>query len=83
MSCDAATNGPVVFPDVREVIAADAARFRALAPMERWQELFAIRRWGELRARDPARRATIERLWADDEARWRRIQAELIARHGK
>lgn len=76
------TGGPE-FPDVRDVIAADAARFRSLTPVDRWRELFAVRRWGDRQARDPARRETVERLWADDEDRWRRIQAELIARHGR
>lgn len=75
--------GSAVFPDVRAVIAADAARFRSLPAAERWRELFAVRRWGDRQARDPARRETVERLWAAEEDRWRRIQAELIARHGR
>lgn len=82
MRSDPSPTGHVVFPDVRDVIAADAERFRSLTPAERWRELFAVRRWGDCQARNPARRETVERLWAADEGHWRRIQAELIARHG-
>jgi hypothetical protein len=69
------------FPDPRAVIAADAARYRSLPAAERWRELFAIRRWGDRQARDPRRRATVERLWEEEESRWRRIHQALIARH--
>ena len=83
MRSDSSLTDSVVFPDVREVIATDAARFRSLSPADRWRELFAVRRWGDRQARDPARREIVERLWTADEDRWRRIHAELIARHGR
>lgn len=81
MHRDPADSGGIEFPDVRTVIAAEAAAFRRLDPATRWRELFAVRRWGDRLARDPARRDTMARLWADDEARWRSIYADLIARH--
>lgn len=83
MRSDQSPTDTVAFPDVRDVIATDAARFRRLSPADRWRELFALRRWGDRRASDPARRKIVERLWAAEEERWRRIQAELIARHGR
>ncbi len=83
MRPEPASSDSVVFPDVRGVIAADAARFRSLPPVDRWRELFAIRRWGDRQVRDPARCEAVARLWADEENRWRHIQAELIARHGR
>lgn len=77
----ATAHGPV-FPDHREVIAADARRFRSLAPRDRWAELFAIRAWGyRLTAASP-RGEAIRALEAEAEAAWQAIQRELFARHG-
>lgn len=71
----------VRFPDHRAVIAADARRFRSLAPRERWRELFALRQWAARLTGSPPRDAVTAR--ADAEAVWRDIQRELFARHGR
>jgi len=69
----------ILFPDSAAVVAADAARFRALPPIERWRRLFALRRWG---ARQTMARPVSEREPAT-EIRWREIQKELFARHAR
>ena len=71
----------LVFPDPRAVIADDTRRFRRLSPSERWQELFALHAWGAQQAAASGRRNENEQLWADEENRWRRIQAELFSQH--
>jgi hypothetical protein len=71
----------IPFPDPRAVIAEDAKRFRRLSDSERWQELFALHAWGTKQAAASGRRNETDRLWADEENRWRRIQAELFSRH--
>lgn len=73
--------GPV-FPDHREVIAADARRFRSLAPQERWAELFALRAWGNRLTAASPRAESIRALEAEAEAAWQAVQRELFARHG-
>lgn len=67
----------IPFPDSAAVVAADAARFRALPPIERWRRLFALRRWG---TRQTMAHPVGEREPAT-EIRWREIQKELFARH--
>jgi hypothetical protein len=76
------TDGSLVFPDPRDVIAADAIRFRKLSPTDRWRELFAMRTWGTKLAESSARRESIRKLEAAEEERWQAIQRELFARHG-
>lgn len=69
----------IPFPDPAVVVAADAARYRALPPIERWRRLFALRAWGtrQSRARSAAEREPAA------EIRWREIQKELFARHAR
>lgn len=71
-----------VFPDHRAVIAADARRFRSLAPHERWRELFALRAWGDRLTKTSSRSESIRSLGDDAEAAWQAVQRELFARHG-
>jgi hypothetical protein len=73
----------LVFPDQRDVIAADARRFRALEAAERWREIFALRTWAVRLAQAAARRDVIRRLEADEETRWQAIQKDLFAHHGR
>jgi hypothetical protein len=73
--------GPV-FPSPRDVIAADARRFRALEAAERWREIFALRTWAVRLAQASARRDMIRGLEADEETRWQTIQKDLFAHHG-
>lgn len=70
------------FPDQRLVIAADARRFRRLTPRQRWQEIFALRAWGDRLAGGSPRGDAIRKLDMDAEAGWQAIQRELFARHG-
>jgi hypothetical protein len=76
-------DGSVVFPDHRDLIAADARRFRALPAAERWREIFALRHWAARLARSSSRGDTIGRLEDLEEARWQAIQRNLFTRHGK
>ena len=72
----------VVFPDQRDVIAADARWFQALPAAERWREIFALRHWATRLARSSSRGDTIRRLEDLEEKRWQAIQKDLFARHG-
>ena len=72
----------VVFPDQRDVIAADARWFQALPAAERWREIFALRHWATRLARSSSRGDTIRRLEDLEETRWQAIQKDLFARHG-
>jgi hypothetical protein len=78
----ATVNGPV-FPDHREVIAADARRFRSLPPHERWGQLFALRAWGHRLTAAAPNKDSIRALEAAAEAAWQAVQRELFARHGR
>ncbi len=69
----------IPFPDSAAVVAADAARYRALPSIERWRRLFALQAWG---ARQALARPAAEREPAA-EVRWREIQKELFARHAR
>ena len=73
------TLAEIPFPDARAVVAADATRYQALPPRERWQRLFALRAWGKRQSdsRPVARRDSAA------EARWQEIQRELFARHAQ
>jgi hypothetical protein len=73
------TLAEIPFPDARAVVAADANRFQALPPHERWQRLFALRAWGR---RQSASRPVAPRESAA-EIRWQEIQRELFARHAR
>ena len=72
----------LVFPDQRDVIAADARRFQALPAAERWREIFALRHWAARLARSSSRGDAIRRLEDLEETRWQAIQKDLLARHG-
>ena len=74
--------GGLVFPNHRDVIAADARRFRALDAADRWREIFSLRNWGARLAQGASRGDSIRRLEADHEARWQAIQKDLLAHHG-
>lgn len=69
----------IAFPDPTAVIAADAVRYQALPPPERWRKLFSLRAWGTrlAGARAGSRRQTAA------EARWQEIQRELFASHAR
>jgi hypothetical protein len=72
----------LVFPDQRDVIAADARRFQALPAAERRREIFALRHWAARLARSSSRGDAIRRLEDLEEARWQAMQKDLFARHG-
>lgn len=76
-----AAPGPV-FPNQRDVIAAEARRFRGLPAADRWREIFALRNWATRLAQASSRGDTIRRLQADEELRWQAIQTDLFAHHG-
>ena len=69
----------IPFADSAAMLAADAARYRALPPIDRWRRLFALRAWG---AWQTQARLAAEREPAA-EIRWREIQQELFARHAR
>jgi hypothetical protein len=73
---------PIAFPDSREVAYRRAQEFQRLSPDERWREIAAVLELGWAMVRSSPQRAAIEQRWAEQEAEWRRIQAELFARHG-
>lgn len=79
--CDPAASVGLVFPDPRDVVAADARRFRALPPRERWREIFALRAYGARQTWASPRRAAIEQLEEAEEARGRAVLRELIEHH--
>ena len=72
----------LVFPHHRDVIAADARRFRMLDATDRWREIFALRNWAARLAQGGVRGDSIRRLEAEHEARWQAIQRDLMAHHG-
>jgi len=69
----------IAFPDPSAVIAADAVRYQALPPAERWRRLFDLRAWGTRQA--GVRPASLRQTSAED--RWQEIQKELFARHAR
>jgi hypothetical protein len=73
---------PVKFPSDTEVILADVARFRALAPKEQLQSILTL-----LRAGDHIRRISPKADWAQEYIQKQELLAkrniqEFIARHG-
>jgi hypothetical protein len=76
-------DGSLVFPNQRDVIAADTRRFRTLPAADRWREIFGLCNWATRLAQAPSRGDVIRRLEADQEARWRAIQQKLFAHHGE
>jgi len=73
---------PIRFPSEIDVIAADAARFRALSDEERVRALGqCFREYLFLRA-SSGRAAELDRLAQEEEVRARDAIRELVARHG-
>ena len=73
-----ATGLPLKFPDYRETIRADAEAFRLLAPQERVRYIDELFRTAIHLARISPIRETIDRLYLEQEEKWRRTQRELF-----
>lgn len=73
---------PIKFPNDVEVIAEDAARFRALTAEERVHELGECFETFQFLADASGRRAEIERLAREDEERGRAAIVDFVPRHG-
>jgi hypothetical protein len=72
---------PIKFPSDAEVIAEDAARFRALSPEEQVQELGEMFELYEFLKKASGRSDEIDRLAEEEKERERKAIKEFIARH--
>ena len=77
------TGQPLRFPDWREEAYQRAQEFQRLTPTERIQEILAMMAWGLRMVQTTPRRAAIEKIWAEQEADWQRIQKDLMVKHGQ
>jgi hypothetical protein len=74
---------PIQFPREADVIYERAQAYRQLSPTERFLVLLDVIAWGiSLRNQSPKREIAIQ-LRREREAERRRIQQELIKRHGQ
>jgi hypothetical protein len=75
-------NLPVKFPDNAEVIAEEAARFRALSPEERVRTIGEMFHLYHFLIAASARPEAASRLAEEDEERGRSLVQDFVARHG-
>ena len=74
---------PINFPSDADVIAEDAARFRALDPDDQVGELSEMVRLYYFLADHASRPEAVVRYAAEDEARGRAAVEEFVARHDR
>jgi hypothetical protein len=75
-------NLPVQFPSDADVIAEEAARFRALPAQERLQVIRGLLDAGALMLRNSPQAAFLRQYAAEQERASRRAILEFLARHG-
>jgi hypothetical protein len=71
------------FPDHQEESRRRAEAFQQLTPAERWQEMGALFSFGWRMVNDSPHREEILKRMEENELHWRKIQEELITRHGR
>jgi hypothetical protein len=74
---------PVKFPSDAEIIAEEAARFRALSPAMRMQSIRGLLAAGALMMRRSPKAAFLRAYTLEQEDRARQAVKEFIARHGQ
>jgi len=75
-------NLPIKFPSDAEVIAGQAARFRALSPEDQIRTLGELFRLYQFLLENSGRREILSRLACEDEERGRIAIEEFVANHG-
>ena len=73
---------PLKFPDPMEEARKRAAEFQRLSPDERWRAIADVIESGLELIRSSPHRKAIERVTAEREEEWKKIQKELFRRHG-
>jgi len=72
---------PIRFPNNADVIAEDAARFRALSPEEQLKTIHELIKSGEFLMRNSNRQASLKQLAAIRMMEKHRAIREFVARH--
>jgi hypothetical protein len=72
---------PVKFPSDSDVIAEEAARYRALPPQDRLQVIRGLIEAGELMLRNSPRAEFLRQYAAEQESAARQAVLEFLARH--
>ena len=73
---------PIRFPNDADVIAEEAARFRALAPEDRLRSIRGLIATGSFLIRNSPKAASLRAHTAELEEESRRAVREFLARHG-
>ncbi len=73
---------PIKFPSDEQVIAEEAARFRALSPAKRIEQIRGLLAAGALMMRRSPKAAFLREHTLEQEHRARQAVREFIARHG-
>jgi hypothetical protein len=74
---------PITFPSDADVIAEEAARFRALSPEDRLQSIRGLLAAGALMMRRSPKVAFLREYALEQENRARRAIQEFVKRHGR
>ena len=74
---------PIKFPSDADVIAEEAARFRALTPQERIRSIRGILEAGALMMRQSPKAAFLREYTLQQEELYRQAVKEFIARHAQ
>jgi hypothetical protein len=74
---------PIKFPTDAEVIAEEAARFRALSPEQRMQSIRGLLAAGALMMRLSPKAAFLREYTLEQERRAQQAVKEFLARHGR
>jgi hypothetical protein len=74
---------PVKFPSDAQIIAEEAARFRALSPAMRMEQIRGLLAAGALMMRRSPKAAFLRAYTLEQENRGRQAVKEFIARHGQ
>jgi hypothetical protein len=80
---ETAMTWPLNFPDPQAEVRRRAEAFQRLPPDTRWNEIIALMAFGSATVKSSPHREAIERQMEAEERRWREIQSELFARHGR
>ncbi len=72
---------PIAFPSDAEVIAEEAARFRALSPADRLRSIRGLLAAGAMMMRQSPKAAFLREYTQEQEQRARRAIKEFVARH--
>jgi hypothetical protein len=74
---------PLQFPEPLVEACERGLEFQRLSPSDRWNEIAALMAFGWATVQSSPHREAIERQMSAQEQRWREIQTELFARHGR